>query len=65
MNVVDSPIFHVFTASSAAQKWGLAEDTVRKWCQRGFNPGEAKKDSGTWLVTRDFMIRKTKRDIQE
>lgn len=59
----DSPLDNVFAASVAAEKWGLAEDTVRKWCQRRrFRDGEARKDGGTWLVTRDFMIRMTGRD---
>jgi hypothetical protein len=60
-----SPLSDVFTASVASEKWGVAEDTVRKWCQRKkFKDGEARKDKGTWLVTRSFMVRMTGRDIE-
>lgn len=53
-----SALFTVYTAQEAAEKWGLAEVTVRQWIYRGkFRASEARKSAGTWLVTHDGMVR--------
>lgn len=58
-------IYDVFTTREAEQKWGLAVNTVNKWCNRGiFSEEEARKSGGTWLVTRQGMINKTRRDAE-
>ena len=53
-----SALFTVYTAQEAAEKWGLAEVTVRQWIYRGkFRVNEARKSAGTWLVTHSGMVR--------
>ncbi|UYL93730.1 putative regulatory protein [Parageobacillus phage vB_PtoS_NIIg3.2] len=53
-----SALFTVYTAQEAAEKWGLAEVTVRQWIHRGkFRVNEVRKSAGTWLVTHAGMVR--------
>lgn len=53
-----NPLFFVYTTQEAAEKWGLAEVTVRQWIYRGkFRVNEARKSAGTWLVTHAGMMR--------
>jgi predicted site-specific integrase-resolvase len=55
---VTNPLFLVYTTKEAAEKWGLAEVTVRQWINRGkFRINEARKSAGTWLVTHAGMVR--------
>ena len=49
----DKALIEVFTATEAAQLWGLDASTVKKACQQ--NRTECKKSAGTWLVTRSGM----------
>jgi len=43
----------VFTATEAAQLWGLDASTVKRACQKGRL--ECRKSAGTWLVTKESM----------
>lgn len=53
-----SALFTVYTAQEAAEKWGLAEVTVRQWIHRGkFRVNEVRKSAGTWLVAHGGMVR--------
>lgn len=53
-----SPISMVYTAREAERMWGLGQNTVVKWIERGkFKLCEARKSSGTWLVTHKGMER--------
>lgn len=55
-----NPLHLVFTAREAKKRWGLAQNTVTKWCNRGkFGPDEARKSEKIWLVTHDGMVRVT------
>ncbi|MEH7038593.1 helix-turn-helix domain-containing protein [Bacillus pseudomycoides] len=57
---LSEPLFSVYTTREAEQLWGLAENTVNKWCNRGkFSENEARKSGKVWLVTRDGMNRLT------
>lgn len=48
----------VLTAPEAADLWVLDDSTVKKACQQGrFEPHEARKSAGTWLVTVEGMKR--------
>ncbi|MDE3841118.1 helix-turn-helix domain-containing protein [Geobacillus stearothermophilus] len=59
-----NPLFLVYTSKEAAEKWGLSDNTVTQWCNRGkFRVNEARKSGGTWLVTHKAMVRLTGRDI--
>ena len=63
---LDTPLDQVFTAREAEQLYGLATNTVAKWCQRErFLPDEYKKSGRTWLVTKKGMDRLTKRNKGE
>lgn len=56
----EEPLFSVYTTREAEQIWGLAENTVNKWCNRGkFFENEARKSGKVWLVTRNGMDRLT------
>lgn len=56
-------LYIVYTSREAAELWGLSENTVTKWCNRGkFNENEARKSGKVWLVTRDAMTRVTGRN---
>lgn len=56
-------LFVVYSSREAAEVWGLQENTVTKWCNRGkFKENEARKSGKVWLVTRDGMIRVTGRE---
>ncbi|MGG3523661.1 helix-turn-helix domain-containing protein [Bacillus pseudomycoides] len=56
------PLFSVYTTREAEQLWGLAENTVNKWCNRGkFSENEARKSGKVWLVTHDGMNRLTRK----
>lgn len=53
-----SPITAVYTAREAEKIWGLGQNTVVKWIERGkFKLSEARKSGGTWLVTHKGMER--------
>ncbi|WP_257139100.1 helix-turn-helix domain-containing protein [Bacillus pseudomycoides] len=55
-------LFSVYTTREAEQIWGLAENTVNKWCNRGkFYENEARKSGKVWLVTRNGMNRLTRK----
>ncbi|MCQ6343766.1 helix-turn-helix domain-containing protein [Bacillus cereus] len=59
---VDEPLFSVYTTREAEKLWGLAENTVNKWCNRGkFREKEARKSNKIWLVTRKGMERLTRK----
>lgn len=53
----------VMTSSEAAERWGISPVTVKQACsgQRGLPPRfkkeECRKSKGTWLVTRQGMVR--------
>ena len=56
----EEALFFVYTTREAEQIWGLAENTVNKWCNRGkFLENEARKSGKVWLVTRNGMNRLT------
>jgi hypothetical protein len=56
----EASLFFVYTTREAEQIWGLAENTVNKWCNRGkFYENEARKSGKVWLVTRNGMNRLT------
>lgn len=55
MNDTDNILDRVFTAAGAAQKWGLGLSTVKRACQD--SRIECKKDAGTWIVTKEGMIK--------
>lgn len=56
-----APLFEVLTSREAADLWGLSENTVTQWCNRGrFESHEARKSGKVWLVTREGMERLTK-----
>ncbi len=54
---------NVFTASEAAERWGLHNRTVTNACtgQKGlpprFHPDECRKAGAIWLVSRNGMER--------
>ncbi|MFJ5713101.1 helix-turn-helix domain-containing protein [Neobacillus sp. NPDC093127] len=55
-----NPLFVVFTSREAAERWGLSENTVTQWCNRGrFEAHEARKSGKVWLVTKEGMERLT------
>lgn len=59
---LEGALFSVYTTREAEQKWGLAENTVNKWCNRGkFSENEARKSGKVWLVTRNGMNRLTRK----
>ncbi|MFD1953758.1 helix-turn-helix domain-containing protein [Paenibacillus thailandensis] len=61
-----SLIDSVLSSREAAEVWGLSENTVTQWCNRGkFQPDEARKSGKVWLVTREGMIRITGREPGE
>lgn len=43
------------SAKEAAQKWGYAESTIRKWCKEGilFITYKAEKEGGRWKIPKD------------
>ncbi|PEA52607.1 DNA-binding protein [Bacillus pseudomycoides] len=46
----------IYTSKEAAIKWGLSQNTVTQWCNRGkFSEKEARKSGGTWIVTHKAM----------
>lgn len=58
----EEALFSVYTTREAEQIWGLAENTVNKWCNRGkFYENEARKSGKVWLVTRNGMNRLTRK----
>ncbi|WP_253718779.1 helix-turn-helix domain-containing protein [Bacillus paranthracis] len=58
--LMDYPVYRVYTSSEAAKIWALAENTVTKWCNRGkFKEEEARKSNGTWLISYEGMVRVT------
>ncbi|PWV92039.1 helix-turn-helix protein [Paenibacillus cellulosilyticus] len=57
------PLFSVLTSREAAEEWGLSDNTVTQWCNRGkFLPNEARKSGKVWLVTLEGMMRITGRE---
>ncbi|WP_138751783.1 helix-turn-helix domain-containing protein [Paenibacillus sinopodophylli] len=61
-----APLFAVYTSREAAELWGLSENTVTKWCNRGkFNSDEARKSGKVWLVTHDGMVRLAEKEPHE
>jgi len=55
---MNTPLFEVYTSREAAELWGLSDNTVTQWCNRGkFTPTEAWKSGGVWLVTKAGMER--------
>ncbi|TCN00877.1 helix-turn-helix protein [Paenibacillus sp. BK033] len=51
-------IFTVYSSREAAEMWGLSENTVTQWINRGrFEPYEARKSAKVWLVTHEGMVR--------
>jgi hypothetical protein len=54
------PLNEVLTAKEAEQLYGLKPGTVRRACWE--KRIEARKSSGTWLVTRSEMERKYKKE---
>ncbi|MCL6615520.1 MAG: DNA-binding protein [Anoxybacillus ayderensis] len=53
-----SYLHFVYTAREAEERWGLAQNTVVKWIERGkFRINECRKSKGTWLVTHKGMER--------
>lgn len=59
---LEEPLFSVYTTREAEKIWGLAENTVNKWCNRGkFYENEARKSGKVWLVTRNGMNRLTRK----
>ena len=59
---LEEALFSVYTTREAEQIWGLAENTVNKWCNRGkFFENEARKSGKVWLVTRNGMNRLTRK----
>ncbi|MGO4375436.1 helix-turn-helix domain-containing protein [Paenibacillus sp. MCAF20] len=61
-----SPLLEVYTSREAAELWGLSENTVTQWCNRGrFTTDEARKSGKVWIVTHDGMVRLTGKDINK
>ncbi|MGI8282095.1 helix-turn-helix domain-containing protein [Bacillus mycoides] len=59
---LEEALFSVYTTREAEKMWGLAENTVNKWCNRGkFYENEARKSGKVWLVTRNGMNRLTRK----
>lgn len=59
---LEDALFSVYTTREAEKIWGLAENTVNKWCNRGkFYENEARKSGKVWLVTRNGMNRLTRK----
>lgn len=59
---LEGALFSVYTTREAEKIWGLAENTVNKWCNRGkFYENEARKSGKVWLVTRNGMNRLTRK----
>lgn len=59
---LEESLFSVYTTREAEKIWGLAENTVNKWCNRGkFYENEARKSGKVWLVTRNGMNRLTRK----
>ncbi|MEK5060456.1 DNA-binding protein [Paenibacillus sp. FSL H7-0326] len=51
-------LFTVYSSREAAEIWGLSENTVTKWCNRGkFREDEARKSGKVWIVTHEGMER--------
>ena len=58
INGEPAPLFRVYTAREAEEKWGVGYNTVNKWINRGkFRVNEVRKSAGTWLVTHEGMVR--------
>ncbi|MED0686572.1 helix-turn-helix domain-containing protein [Anoxybacillus ayderensis] len=59
-----SPLHLVYTAREAEELWGLGQNTVVKWIERGkLRINECRKSKGTWLVTHKGMERVTGRSL--
>lgn len=58
-----STLDDIMTAKEAAERWGLAQITVRQACTGykkappRFTNAEARKSAGTWFVTKAGMER--------
>jgi transposase len=64
-NDLEHKIITVYSSREAAELWGLSENTVTQWCNRGkFEKWEARKSAKVWIVTREGMIRLTGREIR-
>lgn len=54
---------NVYTSREAASLWGLAENTVTMWCNRGkFDEGHFRKSGKVWLVSHEGMVKVTGRE---
>jgi hypothetical protein len=63
---LEEALFSVYTTREAEKIWGLAENTVNKWCNRGkFYENEARKSGKVWLVTRNGMNRLTRKNSKK
>ncbi|POD46301.1 hypothetical protein BKM15_26020 [Pseudomonas syringae pv. syringae] len=63
MNDLENPLEIVYTSREAAELYGLSENTVTQWCNRGrFTDEEARKSSKVWLVTKKGMERLTNKE---
>ncbi|MGE7219289.1 helix-turn-helix domain-containing protein [Priestia koreensis] len=60
--LICEPLKLVFTTREAESLWDMATNTVNTWCNRErFLEDEARRSSGTWIVSAKGMIRLTDR----
>ncbi|MTI53798.1 helix-turn-helix domain-containing protein [Geosporobacter ferrireducens] len=51
-------IFSILTLKEAAQLWELDDSTLRHAIKQGkFREDEHRKSGGTWIITKEAMIR--------
>lgn len=47
----------------AAEKWGVSQDTVRRWCTEGKVPGATQDKKGSpWHIPKNAQCPKKKKD---
>lgn len=48
-----SPIYHVMGTKEAARKWGISEETVKRYCRNGVVEAIQLDGGRPWIIARD------------